>query len=63
MTDSVADQLMVFTSSFVTSTFGATVLISLTGIAWAVTQWAPFSLVRRLPRYGDFLPIVNYLAR
>jgi len=37
--------LCMFGTFFITSTFGATVLVALTGIAWAVTQWAPFSLL------------------
>ncbi|KAF9644299.1 MFS general substrate transporter [Thelephora ganbajun] len=37
--------LCMFSTFFATSTSGATVLISLTGIAWAVAQWAPFSLL------------------
>lgn len=37
--------LCMFSTFFVTGTFGATVLITLTGVAWAVSQWAPFSLL------------------
>lgn len=32
--------------SFTDSVFGATLLVTITGFSWAITQWAPFSLVR-----------------
>ena len=40
--------------SFYSSVGGATFFTTLTGFSWAITQWAPFSLVstffRTLPR-------------
>jgi hypothetical protein len=35
--------------SFIRSVAGATVMVTLTGFSWAITQWAPFSLVRLPP--------------
>jgi hypothetical protein len=35
--------------SFVSSVGSATFFLTITGFSWAVTQWAPFSLVR--PKY------------
>ncbi|KAG6906712.1 hypothetical protein DXG01_012453 [Tephrocybe rancida] len=34
-----------FATLFTESVIGATVLISVTGFSWAITQWAPFSLL------------------
>lgn len=32
-------------NSFTSSVYGATLLITITGFAWAIATWAPFSLV------------------
>ena len=32
-------------TSFTKSVTGATIIITITGFSWAVTQWAPFALV------------------
>ncbi|TFK21002.1 sucrose transporter [Coprinopsis marcescibilis] len=37
--------LSMFATFFVRSLLGATLLISVTGFSWAVTQWAPFALL------------------
>lgn len=34
-----------YPSSFTSTVWGATVLITVTGFSWAITQWVPFSLV------------------
>ncbi|RXW15447.1 hypothetical protein EST38_g10394 [Candolleomyces aberdarensis] len=34
-----------FATFFVQSVWGATILITVTGFSWAITQWAPFSLL------------------
>ncbi|KAJ2923915.1 hypothetical protein H1R20_g13179, partial [Candolleomyces eurysporus] len=34
-----------FATFFVHSVWGATILITITGFSWAITQWAPFSLL------------------
>lgn len=47
--------LLTHTFSFTRTVWGATVLITVTGFSWAITQWVPFSLVslssRRLHVY------------
>ena len=43
--------------SFTHSVTGATILITITGFSWAITQWAPFSLVRPHP---PSLSLVTY---
>ena len=35
-----------FHHSFTQSVWGSTFIITMTGFSWAITQWAPFSLVR-----------------
>jgi len=37
--------LLMFTTFFVRSTTGGTVLVALVGIPWALTNWAPFALI------------------
>lgn len=37
--------------SFTTSISGATVVMTITGFCWAITQWVPFALVRTLPLF------------
>ncbi|KAG6894396.1 hypothetical protein C0992_006288 [Termitomyces sp. T32_za158] len=41
----IALVLNIILPGFTESVFGATVLISVTGFSWAITQWAPFSLL------------------
>lgn len=48
---SLAAFLLLTIASFTNSVTGATILISTTGFSWAITQWAPFSLVCYLPLY------------
>lgn len=40
---------LIFSPSFTSTVWGATLLITVTGFSWAITQWAPFSLVSILP--------------
>jgi solute carrier family 45 protein 1/2/4 len=37
--------ITMFSTIFVTSWLGATVLIALTGVSWALTLWAPYSII------------------
>lgn len=42
--------------SFTDSVWGSTVIITVTGFPWAVTQWAPFSLVKVIFMVFSFAP-------
>lgn len=42
--------------SFAQSVWGSTIIITLTGFSWAVTQWAPFSLVNPYVHRCSILP-------
>ena len=37
--------MLLILSSLTSSATGATILVTLLGFPWAITQWAPFSLV------------------
>lgn len=48
----------VLVGRFVPSVGSVTLVVSITGFSWAVSQWAPFSLVRLfpLPSLPKFIP-------
>ena len=48
-------------NSFYSSVVGATIFTTITGFAWAITQWAPFTLVC-LPRFMVLQLITSHVA-